>query len=225
MAAKKIQTTRKKIETEKGSISVCIRRPSSFNVCLIIANGAGAPMDSPFILHFCDSLAEDGVMTVSFNFPYQEKKRKIPDRQAVLEQTYLSVIDLVARESKLALSHIVIGGKSMGGRIATHIAPRANVGGLVLLGYPLHAVGKPDVVRDEHLYSIHVPCLFVSGDRDSLCTLALMKKVVSKMKRAAIFVVEDGDHSFKIRKNPARTQEHVFADVREQILLFLKKFK
>ncbi|HNL01542.1 MAG TPA: dienelactone hydrolase family protein, partial [Leptospiraceae bacterium] len=138
---------------------------------------------------------------------------------------YLSVIDLVARESKLALSHIVIGGKSMGGRIATHIAPRANVGGLVLLGYPLHAVGKPDVVRDEHLYSIHVPCLFVSGDRDSLCTLALMKKVVSKMKRAAIFVVEDGDHSFKIRKNPARTQEHVFADVREQILLFLKKFK
>jgi len=128
--------TERKITLDSRQISIRFFRPTTFDRCIIVANGAGAPMESTFIRFFCESLADRGFLSVSFNFAYQEEKRKVPDRGPLLENQYLGVLAESMSESGLTAGRFVIGGKSMGGRIATQIADRAKPGGYVLLGYP-----------------------------------------------------------------------------------------
>ncbi len=176
----------------------------SQRTCLVIAHGAGGPMYSPFIRYFHTELAKRGFLTVKFNFPYMEARRKIPDRRQVLEESYRTIIEKV-RSSKYEPSSLFIGGKSMGGRIASQIAADGvDIDGLFFLGYPLHPPGKTDSLRDEHLYRIKEPMLFLSGTRDSFARKDLLETVVSRIgPNAQVHWIQDGDHSFKTPEEKA----------------------
>lgn len=175
----------------------------SGDVRYLFAHGAGAPMDSPFMNEIASALAARGVRVIRFEFPYmaarREGHRKPPDRQAVLLETWRSII----REHR-GEGRVFIGGKSMGGRFATMIADEAGVDGIVCLGYPFHPPGKPDQLRVEHLRSLRTPLLILQGTRDALGS----REEVSSMELSPavrIEWLEDGDHSLKPRARSGRT--------------------
>ena len=137
-------------------------------VTLILGHGAGADQTSGFMTKFATELAARGMNTVTFNFLYTEQGRRVPDTNNKLEACFRAVVETTRRE-KIGRGTLVIGGKSMGGRIASQIAAAgADVEGLVFLGYPLHPPGKVDELRAKHLSDIKVPMLFVQGSRDAV---------------------------------------------------------
>ena len=201
----RLEMEQSKIVSPKGDhfgiVYASLPNPGESKTCLIIAHGAGGPMYSPFITYFHKGLAEKGYLTVKFNFPYMEARRKIPDKREILETSYRQVIDEV-KASKYHPERIFVGGKSMGGRIASQVvASGVDVEGLFFLGYPLHRPGQPEMLRDEHLYRIEKPMLFLSGTKDQFAKRELLEGVVSKLgNRAEIHWIEGGDHSFNRRQ-------------------------
>ena len=189
---------------------------------LVLAHGAGAGQASPFMTSFAIALAELGVDTVTFNFLYTEQRRRAPDRKPALEACYAAVIQAVQSELR---GPLFIGGKSMGGRIATHVASdgRADVArGIVLLGYPLHPPGRPQDRRDAHLPDVRCPMLFVQGSRDTFGTPAELGPVLARLDgQASLHVVEGGDHSFKVA-NGSRPQDEVYLEVQRAIVKWLR---
>jgi len=172
------------------------------NVAIILAHGAGQGIDSPFMKFFHEALPKRGLLSVQFNFEYMQNGRKIPDPQPKMQARYRKVVEEVAE--KYRPKAIVIGGKSMGGRVSSYIAgDTAGVRGLVFLGYPLHAPGKQDQPRDAHLYELKLPMLFLSGTRDTFAERPLLEKVVERLgDRATLVWTEGGDHSLKAGKKP-----------------------
>jgi hypothetical protein len=154
---------------------------------------------------FGTNLAERGIDVVTFNFPYMDAKRRVPDRAPVLEQAWLAVIADTRRRVPSAARALFIGGKSMGGRMASHVAAHhaeaaGPLAGLVFLGYPLHPPGRLDQLRDAHLPAIAVPMLFVQGSRDTFGTPDELRPVLARLHaRADLHVVEGGDHSLGTR--------------------------
>lgn len=181
--------------------------PRTGRATLILAHGAGAGQAHPFMVGYARALSAGGLDVVTFNFGYMEQKRRVPDPAPVLEARYREVIDLVLREVPSAAKALFIGGKSMGGRMATHVAAAdhalpsfASIRGLVLLGYPLHPPGRPDKRRDAHLPRLGRPALFVQGSRDTFGTPDELRPVLDTITPApTLHVVEGGDHSFKVR--------------------------
>jgi uncharacterized protein len=208
---------------------------------LILAHGAGADQTSGFMVHFATELAARGVDTVTFNFLYTEQGRRVPDRNNRLESCWRAVIAAVhggnspahagksnaaKGKEKASRRKLVIGGKSMGGRIASQIAAAsaAGVAGLVFLGYPLHPPGRPDKLRSEHLGAIRAPMLFVQGSRDAFGTPEELRTALADAKAAAdLFVVEGGDHSFKVPKRGATPQDAVYNAVLDEIVRWLRE--
>jgi predicted alpha/beta-hydrolase family hydrolase len=193
---------------------------------LILGHGAGAGQRSPFMTRFAAALAALGVETVTFDFLYTEQKRRIPDRRPALEACYRAVINAVLTELESGRRFLFIGGKSMGGRIATHVAvdPGLPVAGVVLLGYPLHPPGRPDDRRDSHLAAVGRPILFVQGSRDAFGTPAELEPVLAALgPSATLHVVTGGDHSLKVRKLDATEQAAVYDDVQRTIVDWIQK--
>jgi predicted alpha/beta-hydrolase family hydrolase len=171
----------------------------------VLGHGAGGGQRTPFMAAAAHALATRGIDVVTFNFPYIEQGRRLPDRRPVLEACYRDVIAHVRRERDVPSTRLFIGGKSMGGRMATHVAAATDAtdhvapAGLVLLGYPLHPPGKPHELRDVHFPFIRCPVLFVQGSRDTFGTPAELTTSVAKLQvRHDLHVVDGGDHSFKI---------------------------
>lgn len=186
----------------------------------VLAHGAGAGMHTPFLNFFADGLAERGIKVVRFEFPYmarfrETKRREPPDPQAVLEKAWLGVI------ASLGGANLVIGGKSMGGRIASMVADRAGVRGLVCLGYPFHPVGKPEKLRVEHLQTLRIPTLIVQGERDPFGN---RDEVAGYNLSAAVRIawIEDGDHDLKPRKSSGRTQEGNWQTALDEVGRFIE---
>jgi uncharacterized protein len=186
---------------------------------LVLAPGAGAAMDSPFMEQIARALAAGHVRVIRFDFPYMQQagtgaKRGRPDPPAVLEKTWFHVVETVGPPGDL-----FIGGKSMGGRIASMIADRAGVKGLVCLGYPFHPAGQPLSLRVSHMKELKTPTLILQGDRD---TLGSREEIAGYALSPAIRMVylADGDHSFKPRKASGRTFEENFAQAIEEIAAF-----
>jgi len=197
-----IKTEQTKIHfTFGGETSLVYCSPHSADSTLtgvIIAHGAGGPMHSPFIRFFHTELAKQGFLTAKFNFPYMEARRKVPDKRQILEEAYATIVDQV-RSSHYKPVSLFIGGKSMGGRIASQIAANGtDVDGLFFLGYPLHPPGKTEQLRDQHLFKIKKPMLFLSGTRDPFAKRDLLESAISKIgSNAQIHWIQNGDHSFK----------------------------
>jgi predicted alpha/beta-hydrolase family hydrolase len=192
------------------------------NATLILAHGAGAGQRSPFIVSFSRGLAARGLDIVTFNFPYTEQHRRVPDRRPVLDACYDAVIQAARQQVASAQVALFIGGKSMGGRIATHVAaadPALPVAGLVLLGYPLHPPGRPTERRDAHLGDVRRPMLIIQGSRDTFGTPAEFASLMGSLSPTpTMHVVEGGDHSFKIARDGKAAQESVHDEVQRTIV-------
>jgi predicted alpha/beta-hydrolase family hydrolase len=217
-----------KIRLETGAVTTALvyaaaeARPGA---TLILGHGAGAGQRSAFMIDFAHALSQLGIDVVTFNFLYTEQGRRIPDRAPALEACYRSVIEAVYAAVDSARRALFVGGKSMGGRIATQVAaadPQLRLAGLVLLGYPLHPPGKPTELRDRHLPSVARPMLFVQGTRDAFGTPGELEPILSALQpRPVVHIVANGDHSFKLsRKDPA-AQAQAYADVQRAIQTFI----
>jgi predicted alpha/beta-hydrolase family hydrolase len=183
-----------------------------------------APVRQVFMVRFATELAARGINVVTFNFLYTEQGRRVPDANNNLEACFRATIETV-RQTKIGRLKLAIGGKSMGGRIASQIASTAslNVEGLVFLGYPLHPPGKVDQLRAKHLSDIKVPMLFVQGSRDPFGTADELQPIIKTLKAPAdLYVVENGDHSFKVLKRAGVTQEDTYKAVLERIEQWLR---
>jgi uncharacterized protein len=199
-------------------------RREQAGVTLILGHGAGAGQTSGFMVSFATGLAARGIETITFNFLYMEQGRRLPDSKDKLEACYRAVIETVARR-KRARAALAIGGKSMGGRIASQVAAAGapDVDGLVFLGYPLHPPGKKDQLRAKHLSSIKAPMLFVQGSRDVFGTPAELRPILKKLKAPAeLHEVAGGDHSFKVLKRAGVTQEDTYKTVLDRIDQWLR---
>jgi hypothetical protein len=161
---------------------------------------------------FARELAGSQRSVARFNFAYMEQGRKTPGPPKVSEQTYREVLEHLA--SELSPTQLFIGGKSYGGRMASHVAAQGTeVDGLVFLGYPLHAPGRPDAIRDAHLKDISARMLFVEGTRDPFCPLATLEKSLAGLDAPTdVLVVEDGDHSLKVRKSSGRSTQDAWLE-------------
>jgi len=191
----------------------CAAKQTRAGATIILGHGAGANQLSGFMRLFAAGLAKRGVDVVTFNFLYTEQGRKIPDPAPRLEGCYRAVIDATLKHKKLKGNRLVIGGKSMGGRIASQVAAQngENIAGLVFLGYPLHPPGRPDKLRSEHLPKIKVPMLFVQGSRDAFGNKEEIANLIKKLKLTAdLFAIEGGDHSLKVPKSAGVSQPDVY---------------
>jgi uncharacterized protein len=197
-------------------------------ICLILAHGAGGNQLSSFMVRFAGDLAARGLATVTFNFLYSEHRRGLPDRNDRLEACYRGVIEAYRNglfEKSIDCRKLAIGGKSMGGRIASQLVAKTfdDIAGLVLLGYPLHPPGRPDELRDKHLPDITVPMLLVQGSRDAFGTPDELAPILKRIKSPAeLCVVEGGDHSYKVPKRVGRTQEQVYQFVLDAVERWLR---
>ena len=201
-------------------------KPDLAGVTVILGHGAGADQSSDFMTRFATGLAARGINVVTFNFLYTEQGRRVPDTNKALEACFRAVIEAV-RHKKIGRGTLVIGGKSMGGRIASQVAA-ANapdvVEGLVFLGYPLHSPGSADQRRAKHLPDIIVPMLFVQGSRDAFGTPDELWPIIKELKATAdLYAVEGGDHSFKVLKRAGVTQEDAYKAVLDRIELWLRQ--
>jgi predicted alpha/beta-hydrolase family hydrolase len=211
------------ISVPGGEVSATLDGPSDAETMLVLAPGAGAPRHHPFMADVAGKLADRGLRIGRFDFLYAMAGRKAPDRQPVLEETYRAVAEhLRAAESP---QRFFIGGKSMGGRIASTIAAGedpADVDGLVFLGYPLHPPGRPERIRDAHLYEVRTPMLFVEGTRDPFCPLETLGQVLEKVTAPTeLSVIDDGDHSFKVRKSSGRSSEDALQEVVDAVATWI----
>ncbi len=182
---------------------------------VIVAHGAGNDMHHPFISFIHERLAERGILSVKFNFPYKEQGRKAPDRMPVLQTTWQQILAAVREDSELSPKRLFLAGKSMGGRAASMLAAEGeSCNGLVFLGYPLHPPGKPDRLRIEHLFRIRCPMLFIQGTRDRLCELDELQTLLESLTAPVhLHVIQGGDHSFKVLKRLVRSEEEVWEEI------------
>jgi hypothetical protein len=197
------------IGSEQRTTAIPYAAHAPVNATFVLAHGAGAGQKSAFIVGFARGLAARGIDVLTFNFLYTEQRRRVPDRTDKLETSYRAAI--AAAREHFGRSAVFIGGKSMGGRIATHLAAaddaeRLGIAGVVLLGYPLHPPGRPEQLRAAHLPQIRVPVLIVQGERDPFGTPGELQPILRTMSaRVTLHVVEKGDHSLA----PSRRAEAI----------------
>jgi uncharacterized protein len=179
---------------------------------LVLAHGAGAGQHHPFMAAVASRLAARGIDVVTFDFDYMHERRKVPDRAPVLESCFARAVDSALARDEFSGHRLLIGGKSMGGRMATHLAAagfvaRGGAGprlsGTIALGYPLHPPGKPEQLRTAHLPAIQTPLLVIQGSRDTFGTPDELRPVIATMPApVTLHVVEGGDHSFAVARTP-----------------------
>jgi predicted alpha/beta-hydrolase family hydrolase len=188
---------------------------------LILGHGAGADQSSEFMVAFAEALAARGLELVTFNFPYTEAGRGAPDRPPKLEATYRALIAAV--EARLPGRKLAIGGKSMGGRIASQVAPGVqSVHALVFLGYPLHPPKQLQKLRIAHLPEVRRPMLFVQGEKDAFGTPEELAPILRGLAPpATVHAVALGDHSLKVPKKSGVAQADVYANVQNVIVRWL----
>ena len=176
-----------------------VPKSATLAAILVLAHGANNNMEQPLIAGVHESLAREGVVTVRFNFPYIEEGRKHPDPDAALEGTFRLVVEYVGEMEEFKGLEMFLGGKSMGARLAAQIvAQDVGANGLVFLGYPLHAPGKPEKLRDQPLYLLPCPSLFIQGGRDPFCHLDRLGQVLSHMPVSSCLHVLPGlGHSYE----------------------------
>lgn len=198
-----------------GEVSARLLRPAAARWLYLLAHGAGAGMEHPFLAAVATRLAERGVASLRYQFPYMEAGRRRPDVQPILLATVRAAVAAAAREAPDL--RLLAGGKSMGGRMTSLAAASESLPGveaLVFLGFPLHPAGKPGIERAEHLSRVAVPMLFLQGTRDRLADLELLRPVCDRLgARAELHVVDGGDHSFAVLKRSGRGADEVVEEL------------
>ncbi len=193
---------------------------------VIIAHGAANDMNNSLVVAVAEGFAAAGYTALRFNFPYKEKGKKSPDAESTLIRTWQSAVSFLLSNERFHVKRVVAVGKSMGGRIASQMvaADQMDVQALILLGYPLHAPGRTDKLRDSHLYDIKKPMLFFAGTRDPLCNLEKLQEILPRLQGPYdLEIVNGGDHSFKLPKSSSRSAESVYQQIVRKCLQWLEQ--
>ena len=194
---------------------------------LVLAHGAGAGQQSSFMVRASHELAARGVTVATFDFPYITAGRKVPDKGPALEAHWRTVVGEVRARDEFRSLPLFLGGKSMGGRIASQVAAQGvqEIAGLVFFGYPVHPPGRPAQRRDAHLPAIREPMLFIQGSRDEFGTAAEIRDLLPRLNAAAELVeIADGDHSFKTRqKATGRKPDAALVDAFDAAAEFIRR--
>ncbi|GAB6997619.1 alpha/beta hydrolase [Bradyrhizobium sp. 17-4] len=206
-------------------MSALLLRPEAARAAYVFAHGAGAGMAHPSMAALAEGLAERGIATLRYQFPYMEKGGKRPDPPAVAQATVRAAVAEMTRHcGELPL---FAGGKSFGGRMTSQAqakAPLESVRGLVFLGFPLHPAGKPSSERAAHLAEVKIPMLFLQGTRDALAELELLEPVVKGLgSRAKLHLAQEADHSFHVLKRSGRDDREVMAEVLDAFAAWVAK--
>lgn len=221
-----VKTQELKLAIERiGTVSAILMQPDNARACYVLAHGAGTDMRHASMEKIAVGLANRGIATFRFNFPYTENKQGRPDQPAIAHATIRAAVEeaaLMCRGLKL-----VAGGKSFGGRMTSQAQSKAalhGVKGLAFLGFPLHADKKPSTERAEHLARVEIPMLFLQGTRDGLADLGLLRPVVAALgAKATLHEIEGGDHSFAVLKKSGRTNEEALAEVLDTLAAWIDK--
>ncbi len=203
------------------SVTAVLSRAQSLDSgwTFIYAPGAGSNIDDPFGVYAASRLAQRGISTVRFQFPYMEEKRRAPDRTPALEAAWRAAIETFRRTD----GRLVAGGRSMGGRIASMVAAQGTpLDALALFAYPLHAPGR-DEWRDKHFPAVSQPVLFCSGTRDAFATPDELTEAVSKIREARVHFLDGADHGFSVRKSSGRTRQDVWDEAMETFIDWLRE--
>ena len=200
-----------------AEVSALLVRPPTARWLLVLGHGAGAGMAHPFLEKLAKELAEAGVATLRYQFPYIEERRRVPDKPEVLMASVAAAVERAAETTpELPL---LAGGKSMGGRMTSQAAAESLLGpvkGLVFFGFPLHPPNRPGTKRAEHLARVNVPMLFLQGTRDTLADLALLRPVCEQLgSHATLHIIQEGDHSFHVLKKAGKTDAEVIKELAE----------
>jgi uncharacterized protein len=211
------------VETVRGPVSARYARPAAPVATVVVAHGAGAGMDHPFIAGFARACVDEGLAALRFNFPYLEAGRRAPDPEPVLRDAWRAAFEAASGRSDDR--PVWAAGKSLGGRIGSMCVADGEVpaAGLAFLGYPLHPPGKPDRIRDEHLGRVEVPMLFLQGTADPFARLELLERVVAKLgDRATLVRFEGAGHSFEVRGRRSDPRD-VGASLAPQVASFIRE--
>jgi predicted alpha/beta-hydrolase family hydrolase len=219
-----VKTKELKLDIERiGTVSAILMQPAKARACYVLAHGAGTDMRHASMDKIAEGLADRGIATFRFNFPYMEKKQGRPDQPAVAHAAIRAAVEEAARLCPGL--KLVAGGKSFGGRMTSQAqskAPLPDVKGLAFLGFPLHADKKPSTERAEHLAHVGIPMLFLQGTRDGLADLGLLKPVIAALgTKATLHEVEGGDHSFAVLKKSGRTNEEALTEVLDTLAAWI----
>jgi len=219
-----IKTKELKLDIERiGSVSAILMQPDNVRGCYVLAHGAGADMRHSFMDKVAAGLADRGIATFRFNFPYMEKKQGRPDQPVVAHAAIGAAVEEAARLCPGL--KLVAGGKSFGGRMTSQAqskAPLPGVKGLAFLGFPLHADNKPSTERAEHLARVDIPMLFLQGTRDRLADLGTLKPVVKALgPKAKLHEIEGGDHSFAVLRKSGRSNDEALAEVLDALAAWI----
>jgi predicted alpha/beta-hydrolase family hydrolase len=201
---------------EHGEVSALLLRPAEARWLLALAHGAGAGMSHPFLAKLAEELAETGIATLRYQFPYMEEAwRRVPDRLEALIATVAAAVN-VAAEAAPGLP-LLAGGKSLGGRMTSHAAAQGllpQVKGLVFFGFPLHPPNRPGTQRAEHLAKVPQPMLFLQGTRDTLADLTLLRPICEKLgARTTLHIIPEADHSFHVLKRSGKSDPEVMSEL------------
>jgi predicted alpha/beta-hydrolase family hydrolase len=206
-------------------VSGLLQVPRDARVCYVLAHGAGAGMSHPFMAEVADGLAERGIATLRYQFPYMEQGSKRPDPPKIAQATVRAWVLAASRlVPDLAL---VAGGKSFGGRMTSQAQaalPLPGVQGLVFLGFPLHPAGRPSDERANHLFEVKIPMLFLQGTRDALADIRLLEALVERLGSVATLrLFQDADHSFHVPRRTGRTDAEVRAELLRALASWLER--
>lgn len=208
-----------------GEVSALLVRPTTPRWLLVLAHGAGAGMAHPFLEKLAAELANAGIATLRYQFPYMEERRRVPDKPELLLSTVAAAVRLAA-EAVPGLP-LLAGGKSMGGRMSSQAAAQNLLGpvkGLVFFGFPLHPPNRPSTKRAEHLAKVGVPMLFLQGTRDTLADLALLRPICEKLgSRATLHIIPEADHSFHVLKKSGKTDAEVMTELAQTTAAWASK--
>jgi predicted alpha/beta-hydrolase family hydrolase len=197
-----------------GNVSAIIYKPENPEAVLVLAHGAGAGMNHPFMESLAAKLADKNIAVFRYNFPYIENKRRSPDPPNIL---MAAVKSAVGEAQKLFKLQVFAGGKSLGGRMTSNAASKnmlPGIKGIIFFGFPLHAPGKPSNERAEHLFNVNEPILFIQGTRDKLADLSLLNPVIKKIgNKASIHIIDGADHSFHVSKSSGKGDEEVLDEI------------
>jgi hypothetical protein len=197
-----------------GPVSGLLLVPPKARAAYVFAHGAGAGMSNPFMASAAEGLAERGIATLRYQFPYMERGSKRPDAPALAQKAVRAAV--VHAADKLAGLPLFAGGKSFGGRMTSQAQaalPLTGVRGLAFFGFPLHAAGQPSDVRGKHLGDVTVPLLFLQGTRDALAESELMRALAKRLgSRASLAFLDDADHSFHVPARTGRKDPEVLAE-------------
>lgn len=209
-----------------GQVSAIFERPTDAEVVLVLAHGAGAGMEHPFLVGLAKRLAERSVATLRYQFPYMEGGKRRTDPPGIAVSTVRAAVG--AAKATAPDLQLFAGGKSFGGRMTSTAAAETLEGvlGLVFFGFPLHAPGKPGTERAAHLSSLGLPMLFLQGSRDAFARLELLRPVLSELgSMAELHLIEDADHGFRVPKRTGRSGEDVLEELASEAAGWMNRIR